>query len=447
MSEALHAVAAGRVWRAATISAIARAPLAALVAHAGLVGLFCSGAWLALAAASNDWIVDTSAAAEPHWLRGPLADLLPPLTDPSFSVLLLIMLVAYVVAVAGASALSERSVLITSFGLVGLFGLAPVVLSSDLFGYVAYARLDVVHHLSPYAHAAIAAPHDPILPFVYWQHAASPYGPLYTLLSLPAGVVSLPVAVWSLKSLSTVSCLAALGLIARAAPYYGRSAGQAVLLVAANPLLLVYAVGGGHNDLVVLAAVASALLLLARDRHALGSGAMLALATGLKVSGGLLLPFALVASRLRRRVLAGALATATVTLALAVVVFGPRMLGQIGPIATSGDFVADYSGPDALGRLLGTGVTGAIRAGCAIAALVVVAISLWRVRRGADWLGAAALSGVAVLCAIPSLVPWYVAWVVPAAALARSRWARVALIAMTGAMVMTRLPILGFADY
>ena len=45
--------------------------------------------------------------------------------------------------------------------LVAAFALAPVLLSHDVFSYVDYARLGVVHGLDPYVNAPDAAPADP----------------------------------------------------------------------------------------------------------------------------------------------------------------------------------------------------------------------------------------------------------------------------------------------
>jgi hypothetical protein len=405
------------------------------VAAAALAALLGSGLWLAFASASSDWIVDTASASEPGWLRGPLAGILPGLTDPSFSALMLVMLGGYAGVVA----------------LVAVFGLAPVVLSSDLFGYVAYARLDAVHGLNPYLHGAIAAPGDPILPYVYWRHASSPYGPLYTLLTLPAGRLGLPAAVWSLKSLSTFAALAGVALIARVAPAYGQAPGRAALFIAGNPLLLAYAVGGGHNDLLVLAVEGATILILGpagrSGRRAASGGGALVVALAFKVTGGLLLPFAWLGSGARRRFAAGTAAALGAAAALTLVAFGERVPAQIGRIATSQDFVTAYSGPDALGRLLGTGVTSGVRLACALCAGGVAVACLWRVHRGADWLAAASITGVAALCAIPSLVPWYVLWVLPAPALARGRATRPLVLGLTAAMLVTRLPILGFDAY
>ncbi len=430
---------------AARTAAGARA--SATAARVGLLVLAGTGAWLAFAAASDGAIVDTSSAAEPDWARGLLRVGLPGLNDVSLSLLLLAMLAGYAAAVAWAGTLPERPALSVVLGLIVLFGLAPPLLSSDVFGYVAYARLDVLHGINPYLHGPIAAPHDAALPLVYWRHAASPYGPLFTLLSLPAGAVSIAAAVWSVKIATTLACLLAVVLVARAAPAYGRSPLRSALLVGGNPLLLAYGVGGAHNDVVVMAVAAAGILLLARERRPASGAAALVLATGLKVTGGLLLPFALAASAERRRFTAGAIAAGGVALALTVAVFGTKLGGTIGRIATDRAFAVPWSGPYAVGRLLGTGLTSGVRVGCAAAALASGGACLWRVHRGADWLGMAAAAGLAVMCAIPSLTPWYVAWVLPAAALARGRWVPAAMVFATGLIIFTRLPILGFAAY
>ncbi len=406
-----------------------------------------TGAWLAFAAASDGAIVDTSSAAEPDWARGLLPAGLPGLNDVSLSLLLLAMLAGYAAAVVWAGTLPERPTFGVLLGLIVLFGLAPPLLSSDVFGYVAYARLDVRHAINPYLHGPIAAPHDAALPLVHWRHAASPYGPLFTLLSLPAGAVSIAAAVWSVKIVTTLACLLAVLMVARAAPAYGRSPLRSALLVGGNPLLLAYGVGGAHNDILVMAVSAAAILLLARERRPMSGGAALVLATGLKVTGGLLLPFALAASAERRRFTAGAVAAGLVGLALTVAVFGTELGGTIGRIATDRAFAVPWSGPYAVGRLLGTGLTGGVRVGCTAAALACAGACLWWVHRGADWLGMAAAAGLAVMCAIPSLTPWYVAWVLPAAALARSRWVPAAMVFATALILFTRLPILGFAAY
>ena len=65
------------------------------------------------------------------------------------------------------------------------FALAPVLFSHDVYSYVDYARLGVVHGLDPYVHSPAAAPADPAYADVTWTDATSAYGPLFTLATYP----------------------------------------------------------------------------------------------------------------------------------------------------------------------------------------------------------------------------------------------------------------------
>ena len=50
--------------------------------------------------------------------------------------------------------------------IVGVFALAPPLLSLDVFSYVSYARLEAQHGLNPYDFPPAAVPSDPAVPFV-----------------------------------------------------------------------------------------------------------------------------------------------------------------------------------------------------------------------------------------------------------------------------------------
>ena len=405
-----------------------------------------AGGWLALAAATSDWIIDTGNAPEPSWAFGPLAGVLGGLTDPTFSGLLVVMVLGYLGVLCVADRLPGRWLIAVACGLITLFTLTSPLLSSDIFGYVAYARLGTLHGLNPYLHAPDAAPHDAVFPLVYWQAQRTPYGPLFTLLTYPLGHLPVAAAVWTLKGLAGAAALAATLLTARAARWTGRRAGSAAFVLGANPLLLAYGVGGGHNDLLVAAATAGGVLLLLRGRTG-AAGATLAASVAIKITGAILLPFALLAADRPRRFVAGAALATIGAAALTLAAFGPHVVTMPARVATSGDFVADWSGPDALGRLLGTGATATVRTGCLVGAGLVVLWCLWRVRGGLHWLTGAAWAILAVLLATPPLVPWYFAWLVPVAALAPGRSARVGVALLTVAMTVTRLPVLGFASY
>jgi alpha-1,6-mannosyltransferase len=417
-----------------------------VVARAGLAAILCGGVWIALGSASNDSIVDTGPGDEPGWLAGPLHGLAPGLSDAGFSVALIAMLAGYLAVVALADRLEPRLALAAIAVTVLALTLAPPILSSDIFGYVAYARLGVLHHLDPYTHGPIAAPHDPILGLVYWQHPSTPYGPLFTLGSYALAQASLPLAVWSLKVVAALAFLAALAFTWRAAQGSGRSPLRATAIVGGNPLLLVYGVGGGHNDVIVLAAVTAALALLVA-RRTVAAGAAMVAAVAIKVTAGLALPFALLGARRRGRLALAVGASGVAVAILTLAVFGPHVLDTVGSIATGRSFEIAYSGPDLLGRLTGTGIDAGVRAVCAAAVVAAALIGLWSVRRGGDWIAAAGWTTLVALVAIPSFVPWYIAWLLPFAALAASRRLASATLVLTAAVVATHLPLLGFGAY
>ena len=72
--------------------------------------------------------------------------------------------------------------------LIAAFTLAPPLLSLDVFSYISYARLEVLHGLNPYDHVPLDAPGDEALAFIErWRDVSSAYGPVFTLGSLPLG--------------------------------------------------------------------------------------------------------------------------------------------------------------------------------------------------------------------------------------------------------------------
>ena len=134
--------------------------------------------------------------------------------------------------------------------------------------------------------------------------------------------------------------------------------------------------------------------------------------------------------------------------ALAVVIVALAAFGRgdaLGTAGLRGSSVSSsyYSFPSELGRWLGLGgTTGALRAGALALVALAVGWLLVRVRRGAmDWITAAGWSTLAVLLGTAWLLPWYEAWLLPLAAIGRSRALRLATIALTVALVLFRVPV------
>src|SRR5205085_353778 len=110
----------------------------------------------------------------------------------------------------------------------------------------------------------------------------------------------------------------------------------------------------------------------------------------------------------------------------------------IQKVQSEGDW---HSIPGFIGTRLGLGTVAHVTSWLLAAAFLVVFARLLRgVWRGRlDWIDAAGWTAVALLIAASSLLPWYVAWLIPLAALASDRrlW-RVAIVT-TGVIQLIQL--------
>jgi hypothetical protein len=360
-----------------------------------------------------------------------------------FSAVVVAMTVAYGVALASVRLLSMRTIVIVVVALHMVLLLSPPLQLTDLFNYLGYARLGALHHLNPYTHVIGSASHDPIYGMTSWHNLRSPYGPAFTLLSYPLGLMPLPVGYWVLKTVTVLASLGFIALVWRCARQLGHDPRFAVLFVAANPIFLIYELGGFHNDVfMLLPAMASISLLLdGRDRW---SGATLTLAVAVKFTMVLLLPFLLLAARpprRRARFLAGA-ALATVPLAAASIAAFGFALPNLSDQST---ILTSFSVPNLLGLLLGLGggapvVLRVIN----VVLVVVVAILVAAVARGhRDWLSTAGWATLALLASLAWLMPWYIVWLLPLAALGASLRLRRVALAATVFLVLAFMPVTG----
>jgi hypothetical protein len=212
-----------------------------------------------------------------------------------------------------------------------------------------------------------------------------------------------------------------------------------VILVALNPMWLVYGVGGAHVDLLLALALVGAICLLATARPA-AAGAALVAGAAVKLVGGLARPSALVGER-RRSLVAGAAVAALAIYGAALALWGTHLFGGV---ADQREVTSPRSVPGLIGRALGHGNPPTWLTVVAGAAFAVVALGLlWRTWRGMPWIDAAAWATVALLLAITWLMPWYVVWLLPLAALAAGPGPRVAALALTVFVVVVRwLPAL-----
>ncbi len=441
---------------------VARAGAARAVGALALGGLVAALVALGAAAAGGPTsLVPAARTGLPAWLAGPLRGV-GGVAD-SYQALLLAICGAYGLVLACAPALSRR-VLWSGIVFAHLAALAaPPLFSADVFGYLDYARLGVLHGLDPYTHTAAAFPGDAIYPYLGWHDVRSPYGPLFTLLTYALVPLGVAAGIWALKVIAAAASLGTVLLVWRSAARRGLCPRRAAALLGLNPLVLVFAVGGAHNDAVVGLLLAAGLVLCLERREPAGAASLVA-AFGLKVSAGLALPFALLGARAgtgggaragggacagggaRGRagpaVVAAAVAAAAVV-AAAVIGFGPHAAAIAGTVRGQQQLVATHSLPSEVSRLLGRGrldpgVRSAFTALLVLGLLAALAAA-WR--RPARWVEAYGWATLAVLCSTAWLLPWYALWALVPAALSGDRRLRGATLVLCAYLLATRLPL------
>jgi Glycosyltransferase family 87 len=363
---------------------------------------------------------------------------------------------AYVAVLASAPRLGRRLVWGAIVVAVAAFACLPPLLSHDVYSYVDYARLGALHGLDPYVRPPAAFPADPAFAHVTWPHTTSAYGPLFTLATYPLAALPVGVAAYALKAISAAAVLALAALVARLAPARGVDPLRAAAFVALNPLVLVHVVGGPHNDAlaILLTMLGVAGILTARETSA---GAALVAAVAIKASATVTAPFALLGATTSRpptgpkaaymttfgpvgRFLVG-VGLAAVGIGLgAQIAFGWHWLDALAVAGENQGNTSHLSIPSTLARISGTG-EGASRAGAlALYAALLAYLLIWTYR-GNDWLRAAAWATTGLLLATAWLLPWYLVWPLPLAALSRDRPLKLLLLALTAYQLGTRIPL------
>jgi hypothetical protein len=354
-----------------------------------------------------------------------------------------------------APALGRRAVWTTIVLFVAGFALAPVLLSHDVYSYVDYARLGVVHGLGPYVHPPLAAPGDPAFSHVTWTEATSAYGPLFTLASYPLAWLPVGAAVAVLKAVAALSVLTLAAIVSRIAAWRGVDPLRAAAFVALNPLVLVHVVGGAHNDglTMLLAMLAVAAILSAREAS---GGAALIAAIAVKASAAFLAPFALLAtakpgptvpipqpygrSKPTGRLLVGALAAAAAICGAAYLGFGWDWLHAFGLAGENQGRTSHLSIPVTAARLSGLDPTPVRIAALTIYAIAIAYLLRWT-WRGGDWLRAGAWAALGLLLATAWLLPWYLIWPLPLVAISRDRPLQLLTLALTAYQLGARIPL------
>src|SRR6185312_2463274 len=85
-----------------------------------------------------------------------------------FNAFLLIFLIYWLALYALPRRVNRKYLLYSTLLLGFIYIFFPVVTSSDIFSYIAYARMEIIYHLNPLITLPTAISGDAIYPYVYW---------------------------------------------------------------------------------------------------------------------------------------------------------------------------------------------------------------------------------------------------------------------------------------
>jgi hypothetical protein len=422
----------------------------------------------------------------PGWMAGPLGGLWPGLTRDGtalrwvFTAGMVAMYGCYLLALTYVPRmrLSARWAIATVVAVHAILFLAPPLALTDIFNYINYGRMEVVHHLNPYTTFPILEPHsDPSYALSNWHELLSPYGPLFTLLTFALVPLGVAASFWAIKTVLVTASLGTILLVWKCARMLDLDPVRAIVLVGLNPIVLVWGLGGDHNDFLTVFAIVLGFYLLLRARAAtrarqdgrrdvwrapgalparvghwlwplsaveIGAGAAFVAATSLKASAGVLIPIVLAGllrtPRRMTQVLLGMLAAGVVVGVASLIAFGLH----IPDLSTQSRLVTSISVPNLIGLALGAG--GETETLHNLLSLVLVVSVLgccamaWRRR---DSLTASGWATVALLVTLGWVLPWYILWLLPLAALSRSRWLRRTALVLGAYLILAWAPASG----
>ncbi len=471
------------------LAAPQRARLAAWV-RTHFLGLFALGVivgcslLLVIVAADRPSIVSSSTRSNffPGWMAGPLGGLWPDLTRSTdtlkavFTIAILAMYACYALGMTRISALGVKWVVGAIVAVQLIFVLSPPLTLTDVFNYINYARMDVVHNLNPYATIPALEPHnDPTYALSNWHDLLSPYGPLFTIMTFAVASLGVAASFWATKAALALMSFGLLALVWKCARLLQRDPVHAIVFAGLNPIVLVWGFGGDHNDVFMVFFIMLACWLLlrgaaaARDLPALDAptaaspavglparlrswlmplaaneifaGAALAAAVFVKASGAIVVPIFLAAliktPRRAAQTLIGLLAGGLLLAALSYLVFG----AHVPSVLTQGSIVTGLSLPNLLGLVLGLGGESELLRKAVALALIAAVVACCRLAwRRRDFIGPSGWATIALLMTLAWVLPWYILWALPLVALSSSRRLRIATVAFSVYLILAWVP-------
>jgi hypothetical protein len=310
---------------------------------------------------------------------------------------------------------------------------APPLFSRDVFSYAAQGEM-TSYHMSPYLFGpatlgnmsnAFALPVDPL-----WGNTPAPYGPFFLFIDGSIDKIARHNELATVLGLRLLEAFAVAIIgagVVMLARGLGRDPGEAFVLSALNPLVLLTLIGGAHNDAIMAGFLVVGIALAVR-RHPVWALVFVSCATAIKAPAALGLAFvawtwlgqrATIRQRLRPILVATSIAGLTLGLWTWLAGFG---FGWVKNLLSNGT-VRSWAAPaTALGMALGhalhalgldsISVTSVLSVTRLTGLLLAGAFTAWLLwngeRRG--WVRSLGLALVLFVELGPVVQPWYLAW-------------------------------------
>jgi hypothetical protein len=423
----------------------------ALRAHLALAAVPVLGLLLCIAGTHTNLLVPQSIQpVTATSMAGPFKYIGFTLDAPVIVAVIVVLFASYLLTVTWVEQISARTVIWAVVALNVIVLIGPPLFSTDVFSYQAYARMFAIYHTNPYLHGPSVIQLDPVYNYIgaKWIDTPSVYGPLFTFISGAFASLSISASEFAFKLIAAGASGGTLYLLWLSAKVRGLNPVRSIAVFGLNPLVTLYGVGGGHNDLLMLLFTSWGVYAVL-THHERTAGALISAGTAIKLTGGVVLPFALLsgvkldAPKRRRGILIGAAAVAVVIAVASFAVFGTGILHMPSTLQNVQDQGAWQSVPGFLFALPQLTVTHGVRL---FVDVLLIASLLWLLRRvwqgKMDWIDGAAWATFALLVTAWAMLPWYVAWMLPLVAIGTSRrlWRAAAFMTMVaGAMMIAEM--------
>jgi hypothetical protein len=308
---------------------------------------------------------------------------------------------------------------------------APPLFSRDVFSYAAQGEM-TSYHLSPYVLGPFSLGSSPYVNPVdpLWGNTPAPYGPGFLSIDGIIDRITFHHELWTVVGLRLLEVIAVVMIgfgVTMLAKGLHRDPGEAFVLSAMNPLVLLTLIGGAHND-AIMAGFLVIGLALAVQRHPIWGLVFVSIATSIKAPAAIGLAFVAWnwlgrASSLRQKIrpfaIGGVVVGAVLGLTTLIAGFGFGWVNNLLSNGTVRSWAAPATGVGmAIGNIFHALGWHSITIGSVLSVtrfiglVAAAAFAIWLLWHSSErgWVRSLGLSLILFVELGPVVQPWYLAW-------------------------------------